>query len=113
MHKDTPDQPARSASIGDLDRLARDLFHDGWQCLPYYQHDPPYLRVWHPDLEVFGLSVGVLPGLARAIDKPVWWYVSLPHIRLAPCDDVSGAVGQIARLLGPWVMAARSQQAAQ
>jgi hypothetical protein len=68
--------------------------------------------VWHPDLDCFGLSVGVLPALATVADEAVWWYVSLPHVRLAPCEDVSGAVGQIALLLGPWVMAARSQETA-
>ncbi|SEG92197.1 hypothetical protein SAMN04489712_13254 [Thermomonospora echinospora] len=98
--------------IGHLDRLAAALLDDGWQVLPRYDHDPPFLRVWHPDLEVLGLSVGVRPGPAGTRQAAVWWYVMLPHVRLTPCADVAGAVGQIAWLLGPWVMAARQRRAA-
>jgi len=93
-------------------RLADELAGDGWRTLPFYDHDPAFLRVWHPDLDCFGLSIGVLPARTGTAGEAVWWYVSLPHVRLAPCEDVSGAVGQIALLLGPWVMAARSEQAA-
>jgi hypothetical protein len=102
----------KPTAIGHLDRLAEELAGDGWRTLPCYDHDPAFLRVWHPDLDCFGLSVGVLPALARAAGEVVWWYVSLPHVRLAPCEDVSGAVGQIAQLLGPLVMAVRSPEAA-
>lgn len=91
-----------------LDRLAATLAGAGWLSLASYEHDPVFLRVWHPVLPGLGLSVAAGP----IGDATVWWFVVLPDVLLAPCVQEAAAVAEIDRIMAPWLAAARAGRAA-
>lgn len=91
-----------------LDRLAAALNEAGWATRRRYGQIPVLIHVFHPEVPVLGDSISVEPSFGT-----VPWFKSSTGELLAPCDDLPLAVEQIAKLLGPYVKAARTRQRGQ
>ncbi|WP_433233984.1 hypothetical protein [Actinomadura nitritigenes] len=87
-----------------LDMLARALADAGWSSSPRYERIPPLIHVFAPDLPWFGESVLVADGPAG-----VPWFESSTGDLLAPCDDLTCAVGEIAAGMARLLAIARAE----
>lgn len=90
---------ANREAIALLDRLAAGLLVAGFQVLPRYDGDPPYLRVINPLVgPLLGETIGVTRHDAPA-GEPAWVFRWSWTEILHNADDIDGTVTKISQVL--------------